>query len=489
MQKTNNHYSYEDIQKLFTEANYILISTEYKYKTKLLYKCNNGHEGSILLKNFVYGQRCKKCATIKILNNKKNNWENIEKYYMENDCELLSKKEEYKNIQSLLKFKCKQGHESLLTYSLFQQRKDKCKSCFNIKVGKEPINNTNVVIANKEVEKRKCRKTSIETVRKHFSDFNCMLLSENYEGCDKPLLYKCPKLHECSSSYRVWKRSHYKCATCGRIGSGNKQKFTHDFVKQKFEDSGFELLETTYINKKQKLKIKCKNEHIFNMTFDSFYYAKNGCSICSQTKKHTIEEVKKEFQNFGYILLSNFYKDNKKKLEYKCPKGHINSMRFNDFKTGYRCPTCMDSKGEMAISNILDKLNMQYSREHCFINCVIKQKARFDFFVENKFIIEYDGLQHFQPVDFFGGEKEYQQRQFSDCLKSEYCVNNNIPLLRISCVEFEKSEMENVINNFLEQLKIKEPCVSIVMFSNKNLYAYIQNEINKLNTKNKIVLY
>lgn len=486
MQKNiSKKYSYEDIQNLFAEVNYTLKSTEYKYNTKLSYSCDNGHEGSILLKNFVCGQRCKKCAVIKLFDNKKNKWEEIEKYYIENECVLMSKKEEYKNMHSVLTFKCKHGHEDSISYNLFKVRKNKCKSCFNISVGKEPNNTNNSITKNIPKVEHK-RKTSIETIRKDFSDFNCILLSDEYEGYDEPLLYKCPMLHECSLSYHKWKMSKTKCSTCGRIESGNKQKFGYDFVKQKFLDSGFELLEDTYINKKQKLRVKCKNEHIFAITFDSFYYAKNGCSTCSQKKKHTLEEVKKEFENFGYVLLSDSYKDNKQKLEYKCEEGHLNSMRFNDFKSGYRCPTCMNSKGETMICNILDKLHINYSKEHCFKDCVIKKPARFDFFVENKYIIEYDGLQHFQSIDFFGGEKEYQKRKKSDCIKSLYCVNNDIPLLRISCFEFEKSETENIINNFLEQLKNKEQSVPIIMFSNKSLYTYIIDEIHNLK---KIVLY
>ena len=46
-------------------------------------------------------------------------------------------------------------------------------------------------------------------------------------------------------------------------------------------------------------------------------------------------------------------------------------------------------------------------------------------------MIEYDGLQHFRPVGIFGGEKAFQQNKLRDELKTLYCRNNNIRIIRI----------------------------------------------------------
>jgi len=58
------------------------------------------------------------------------------------------------------------------------------------------------------------------------------------------------------------------------------------------------------------------------------------------SKKLTYEFVKKAFENNGYTLLSEEYKNNQTKLDYICPKGHINSMIWASWKRGHRCPTC-----------------------------------------------------------------------------------------------------------------------------------------------------
>jgi len=45
--------------------------------------------------------------------------------------------------------------------------------------------------------------------------------------------------------------------------------------------------------------------------------------------------------------------------------------------------------------------------------------------------IEFDGIQHFEPVLKFGGEKSLIINKIRDSIKDEYCKKNNIYLLRI----------------------------------------------------------
>lgn len=56
--------------------------------------------------------------------------------------------------------------------------------------------------------------------------------------------------------------------------------------------------------------------------------------------KLTFQHVQKKFLDRGYTLLSNKYINAHAFLEYKCPYGHINSMRYYDFHNGRGCPEC-----------------------------------------------------------------------------------------------------------------------------------------------------
>ena len=59
--------------------------------------------------------------------------------------------------------------------------------------------------------------------------------------------------------------------------------------------------------------------------------------------------------------------------------------------------------------------------------------------------IEYDGEQHFKAVDHFGGQEGLRIRQLHDKIKTEYCKDNNILLLRIKYDE----NIEDKLNSFI----------------------------------------
>ena len=74
----------------------------------------------------------------------------------------------------------------------------------------------------------------------------------------------------------------------------------------------------------------------------------------------------------------------------------------------------------------------------------------FDFYLP-KFntCIEYDGEQHFKPVDFAGkgekwAEQQFAQIQIRDNIKNVYCIDNSIQLLRIKYTE----NIETVLDDF-----------------------------------------
>lgn len=73
------------------------------------------------------------------------------------------------------------------------------------------------------------------------------------------------------------------------------------------------------------------------------------------------------------------------------------------------------------------------------------KKYRFDFYLTDyKICIEFDGIQHFEPIVYFGGIKRFEKQKQIDCEKDIYCKNNNINLIRIPY--FEKNVFELLDN-------------------------------------------
>lgn len=129
-------------------------------------------------------------------------------------------------------------------------------------------------------------------------------------------------------------------------------------------------------------------------------------------------------------------------IDFECEHEPHNIL-IGELKRGGGCPKCCQSRGEAEISRILNKYNINYISQHKFTDLVYKDYLKLDFYIPSfNLVIEYDGIQHFYPVDHFGGEEEFKERQKRDELKNEYCKENRINLLRIPyTVKFRDIEM------------------------------------------------
>lgn len=96
------------------------------------------------------------------------------------------------------------------------------------------------------------------------------------------------------------------------------------------------------------------------------------------------------------------------------------------------------SRGEIKICDILTEAGVSFTEEYSFSDLVSNTGTvlRFDFAVfsddgELDFLIEFQGIQHFEPKSKFGGISGLKKQQYNDMLKREYCRKHNIPLVII----------------------------------------------------------
>ena len=108
------------------------------------------------------------------------------------------------------------------------------------------------------------------------------------------------------------------------------------------------------------------------------------------------------------------------------------------------------SKGNSKIIEILNSNNIQYETEKKFNSCRDKRELPFDFYIENKYLIEYDGKQHFDKNSIF----DYEYTHNHDLLKSKWCKENNIPLIRIPYTHYDNLCLEDLLletSSFIEK--------------------------------------
>ena len=74
--------------------------------------------------------------------------------------------------------------------------------------------------------------------------------------------------------------------------------------------------------------------------------------------------------------------------------------------------------------------------------------------------IEFDGIQHFKPVEKFGGIKNHELIKIRDGIKNSYCANNKINLIRIPYTKLKKID-EILIYNLIQQFTKNVPFKSI----------------------------
>ena len=80
--------------------------------------------------------------------------------------------------------------------------------------------------------------------------------------------------------------------------------------------------------------------------------------------------------------------------------------RPSNLLTGYGCPECNESKGEKQVGLWLRQHDIMYVSQKRFDDCCDKKSLPFDFYLPNyNTCIEYQGKQHYESIEYFGGEE------------------------------------------------------------------------------------
>ncbi len=177
------------------------------------------------------------------------------------------------------------------------------------------------------------KKHTYEYVKQSFENDGYELLSDEYTNAKTKLDYICSKGHEHNIRWYDWNNGH-KCPSCA-----GQTKPTFEYVKCSFEKEKYILLSKKYNNTHTKLDYKCSKGHEHSITWNNWQLGQR-CSSCYGNTKLTLKQIKESFEQEGYILDTKKYKNNKTKLDYICPNGHNNSMKWNVWQRGHRCPTC-----------------------------------------------------------------------------------------------------------------------------------------------------
>lgn len=348
--------------------------------------------------------------------------------------------DEYKNIT--VTFKCKCGNIETKSLSSFV-RFPYCKKCCNNNCGNK-------------------KRFNIEKIKEEFSKRDCTLLSDSYQNAHQKLKYKCNK---CDMEYKItWNNFNRVQSLCKNCFDAHKgcNKMSLDELKIKLKEMNMELYHENFEYEsriKTKLPLKCQRcGKLQYRTFAIVYRNKKCiCEECETTRLLSLEEAQKIIMEKWNVKLLE-YDGHKENCKYQCNCGHINNINYSTlYHHGPWCPYCMKtrSKGEEYVKELLINNNIYFEYEKTFENLKYIGKLKIDFYLpEYNIAIEIDGEHHRRPV-YYGNKNNLEIVQTRDKIKDDYCVDNNIKMIRIiydgNFVEDFKSRANEIINNILKR--------------------------------------
>lgn len=436
--KTTEQFKQEVYERVQNE--YTVLGEYVTNKTKILVKHNVcGHEWMVEPSSFLKGTGCPECSHAK----QRKTQEQFEKEIFDlvgDEYVVLGK---YKNTSTKIKMKhmvC--GKEFEIVPNAFL-RGNRCNFC-GIKL--TGLKNTKT---HEEFENE-----IYSLVGDEYS------LMSKYENCSTKILFRHNK---CGNEFKMKPNGFLsgnrcpKCSIASRtlLKSKTNERFVEQ-VKERFQDE-YSLV-TKYVNRGTNIIFKhnlCGHE--FEMTPTGFLKSSNcPCPKCDNRVVITTDDFKQEvFDLVGdeYSILEE-YKGAHKKIKIKHNKcGNIYDGCRNMFLKGHRCPQCYSSKGEERISRYFQNKSIKYKPQKYFNGLlgVGGGYLKYDFYIPDyNLLIEYNGEQHYKPIDAFGGQEQLKIQQEHDKRKREYAENNGFLFLEIGYWDFDN--IENILNKYVKEV-------------------------------------
>jgi len=276
------------------------------------------------------------------------------------------------------------------------------------------------------------------------------------------------KIHHITAPHAYWKcqcdcgkifsvsglsirQGHTISCGCYKLSQLKKNNHTH-LEGQKFnrllvlEDDGSR-------NSDKKILWKCLCD-CGQIAYATSFQLKSGhvqsCGCLQKEKAAMINGKDLTGQRFGKLIALEHIGSNKhgKRLWLcQCDCGNKCTVTSECLLQGdtISCGCFSSSKGEELIKKILNENNIPFIFQHKYLDCKSPKNwvLRYDFYINNEFLLEYDGKQHFNP----GWKNDFEYTKLCDDIKTNYAIEHNIPLKRIPYTQLKKLCLEDIMSD------------------------------------------
>lgn len=236
------------------------------------------------------------------------------------------------------------------------------------------------------------------------------------------------------------------------------QKFNHWTVLKFDEERSASSRKNFWI-----CECDCENHTIKSVRSDNLKSGKSkscGCynRACAAERMRKIGQntvVKQDLtgKQFGYWYVESRAENQNNHVAWNCicKCGTKRIVLGQSLKNGtsQSCGCLNMSHGEKKIKDLLEQNHINFIQEYPIADLWFSKesnKARFDFYIENKYAIEFDGEQHFMEMSDDGYFKHNVDTiQEHDKIKNQYCKEHNIPIIRIPYTHLKDICLEDLI--------------------------------------------
>lgn len=305
----------------------------------------------------------------------------------------------------------------------------------------------------------KKRKTDLEFKQQLMEKFGEKTIAlEEYETDKTKIKFRC---NVCNKDFISTPNAIFNSMGCPHCAEMSRRKKRLKYSDKEFRDevkrltgeeysllSEYKTLETKVFMKHN----KCGHEYFVRPVK---FINGQRCPNCrgkriAKSKRKSQEDFEKQVMTMfqeEYTVVGE-YKNAVTKIKIKHNKcGNLWDVAAGSFLLGHGCPRCNSSKGEKIIEQYLKEQGIDYIPQYVFKDCRNILPLKFDFAVfENdkiNFLIEYQGEQHYKPVDCFGGEHEFKKVVARDVIKQKYCKEKGLDLFLISYQQDIKHQLDS----------------------------------------------
>lgn len=247
-----------------------------------------------------------------------------------------------------------------------------------------------------------------------------------------------------------------RCPICSHIkGTKAHTKSNETFIKEVNDIRGKEYtFKEEYKNTYTPIRVihnECGREY---KVAPRDFLKGSECRECQFSKRRKTQEEWEEdvFRMVGkeYELIDAYYNDqtNIRIKHMEC--GNILYMRPNNFMNGTRCRYCKQPKGERILQDYFLQEGFATESQKTFPDLKNVFCLSYDFYlIDYGILIEYQGEQHYRPIEYFGGEESFLKQIKRDEMKRAYAKENGYSLIEVPYTYDTKESIKEFMDTLL----------------------------------------